>query len=1052
MFKQVDSTCKHIELEHEMLKFWTDTDAFEKLRKQNKGNKKWSFLDGPITANNPMGVHHAWGRTLKDCYQRYHAMLGCEQRYQNGFDCQGLWVEVEVEKEMGFETKADIERNGLEEFTNRCKARVEKYSEIQTEQSKRLGYWMDWDNSYYTMSDENNYTIWSFLKKCHNRGYVYKGLDAMPWCPRCETGISEQEKKEGYKTVEDTALYVEFPLVGRDNEALIIWTTTPWTLAANVAAAVNPELTYVKVKQGDKFYYVAEALVSVLKEKGEHTVIEKILGKDMIGWEYTGPFDEFPIVKETFDEVGYTHRVIPWQDVSDTSGVGIVHIAPGCGKEDFDLGKELKLPMLMPIDDTGAYVEGFGFLEGKNAGEVADVVMENLREKKIYYKKERFSHEYPHCWRCKTPLLFRSVDEWYINMDWRDEIKDVVKQIKWIPEWGHDQELNWLENMGDWMISKKRFWGLALPIFECECGWHDVIGSKEELKEKTIEGWDKFEGNSPHRPWVDHLRIKCEKCGKPVKRIADVGNPWLDAGIVPYSTTGYNTDRKYWEEWMPADLVLECFPGQFRNWFYALLSMSTMMENIPPFKTLLGHALVRDEHGQEMHKSTGNAIWFDEAAEKMGADVMRWMYCGQNPTNNMNFGYTPGDQVRRRVFSTWWNVYSFFVNYARLDGFDPNKEAVPYEQLQDIDKWLLSKLQELIEVGHKAMTDFAVMQLVQKAEEFIERLSNWYVRRNRRRFWRAKNDSDVDKLAAYQTLYKVLTELCKIVAPISPFMTENMYQNLVRPFDANAPESIHHCKYPEVDQQLRNPKLAADMDMIADVVSRGLSIRETKKLRVRQPLAKLVAVGNKDDAAVLEQFKSHVLEELNIKELETVPSLDEFVTYTLKPDRRLLGPKLGKDMKTVMDILKTADAGAIAAKVNAGQGVTIEGDGKSFELEANELIVECQYPDTLVVSNNVQPHLVLDVDITHELMLEGLARDLVRHIQQTRKDSGFEIQDHISVGWDTTDKNLKEAFDAHKDYICGETLCDKIQDVISDGQPVEITIGKATLSLSVKKI
>ena len=605
MFKQVSTSCDHIKLENDTLKFWQDNDSFNKLREINAGKPKWSFLDGPITANNPMGVHHAWGRTLKDCYQRYHAMLGRELRYQNGFDCQGLWVEVEVEKQLGTKCKADIEKYGLEEFINTCKERVAKYSKIQTEQSIRLGYWMDWDNSYYTISDENNYTIWSYLKKCHDKRLIYKGLDAMPWCPRCETGISEQERREGYKTVTDTAVYVKFPLVGKDKESILIWTTTPWTLPANVAAAVNPELGYVKVEQNGEFIYLAETLTSVLKEKGKFEVVEKLKGADMLGWEYVGPFDENAIVPEVFNDAKYIHRIIPWSEVAADSGVGIVHIAPGCGKEDFDLGKELGIPMLMPIDDNGIYQDGYGFLTGQSVFDVADQIIDKLREKDVYYKKEQFSHEYPHCWRCSTPLVFRSVDEWYINMKWREDIKKVVDQIRWIPEWGRDQEQNWLDNMQDWMISKKRFWGLALPIFECECGWFDVIGSKEELQARTVEGWDKFDGNSPHRPWIDHIRIKCEECGKHVGRIEDVGNPWLDAGIVPYSTMKYNSDRSYWEEWFPADLVLECFPGQFRNWFYALLAMSTMMENKAPFKTLLGHALVRDENGKEMHKSTG---------------------------------------------------------------------------------------------------------------------------------------------------------------------------------------------------------------------------------------------------------------------------------------------------------------------------------------------------------------------------------------------------------------------------------------------------------------
>ena len=1057
MFKKVDSKCDHIELEHRVLKWWEDTEAFDKLRKKNENKKVWSFLDGPITANNPMGVHHAWGRTLKDCYQRYHAMTGHELRYQNGFDCQGLWVEVEVEREMGYKNKGDILRTGLEEFINKCKARVEKYSQVQTEQSIRLGYWMDWNNSYYTMSDENNYTIWAFLKKCHERGLIYKGLDAMPWCPRCETGISEQERREGYKSIEDIAIYIQLPLVGRENEYLIVWTTTPWTLAANVACAINPQLKYVKTRQNENIYYLAESLAAVIKEKGKYTIERTLSGAEMVGWEYEGPFDKLDAVREAFAAKNYRHRVIAWEDVSESEGVGIVHIAPGCGTEDFELGRAHDLPVLMPIDEAGVYIDGYGFLTGKKTSEVAEEILKKLQEKGFYYKREKYGHDYPHCWRCGTPLVFRAVDEWYINMSWRKKIMEIAKQIRWIPEWGLEQELNWLENMRDWMISKKRFWGLALPIFECECGHFEVIGSKQELKKRAVEGWEEFERHSPHRPWIDAIEIKCEKCERQIRRIPDVGNPWLDAGIVPFSTVKYNADRKYWEKWIPADLVLECFPGQFRNWFYAILAMSTMMEGIAPFKTLLGHALVRDEHGKEMHKTAGNAIWFDEAVEKIGADVMRWIYCGQDSTNNLNFGYKIGEQVQRRVFSTWWNVYSFFVNYAILDGFDPEQKMVPYDELQHIDRWLLSKLQELRRLAKVALTDFNVSSLVQRAEEFLERLSNWYVRRNRRRFWRPKSKSDKDKLAAYQTLHLVLVDLCKLLAPVVPFITEEMYQNLVKSFDNNEPESVHHCNYPQFEQSLYDKKAAAEMDTVASVVSRALSVREREQIRVRQPLPRLIIHQwrtDKKNREVLKRFESHILEELNIKKLELVDSLDKYVIYIIKPNFKTLGPKLGGDMKSVAKLLEEASAKKVAKCVAEGKKVVLGAGGKRWELEPEDVIVEKSLGDNLVVNDDVEPVLVVDTEITQDLLQEGLARDIVRHIQQIRKESELEIQDHIKVRFESGDADIRAAISKHRDYICQETLCNDIteSDAIEEAKAKKVKIGGGSVKLAVAKV
>ena len=1051
MFDRVDPNPDLVAGEREILEHWEATAAFEKLRARNAGGPRWSFIDGPITANNPMGVHHAWGRTYKDAFQRYHAMSGFDERYQNGFDCQGLWVEVEVEKELGFKSKRDIEAYGLEKFINRCKERVLTFSAIQTAQSIRLGYWMDWDNSYYTMSPENNYTIWSFLKRCHERGLLYKGLDAMPWCPRCGTGISEQERKEGYREVEDDSLFARFPLRGRPGEYLLVWTTTPWTLAANVAAAVNPGLPYVKVDQGGASLWLAKSRLDAVASQGPFEVVEERAGSDLVGWAYDGPFDDLEAVAAARE----AHRVIPWAEVSEATGTGIVHIAPGCGKEDFDLGKEFGLPIVSPIDESGVYLPGFGALTGVAAGDVAPMVTDALREKGLFHKAERYRHDYPHCWRCATPLLFRAVDEWYIDMSWREEIMAVARQIRWIPEYGLDLELDWLANMGDWMISKKRYWGLALPIFECKaCGTFEVIGSREELEARAVAGWDEFVGdaaepNTPHRPWIDAVRIACRKCGAEVPRIPDVGNPWLDAGIVPYSTVRYNTDREYWARWVPADFVVESFPGQFRNWFYALLAMSTMMEDIPPFKTLLGHALVRDEHGQEMHKSAGNAIWFDDAVERMGADVMRWLYCRQPPTTNLNFGYAAGQHVERKVFSTLWNTYAFFVNYARLDGFDPAAPAIDPAERPEIDRWILSDLQLLVEAARKGFSDYLLHNFVRQTEEFVDELSNWYVRRNRRRFWRGRSEDDRDKLAAYQTLHEVLTTLTRLLAPIVPFVTERMHRNLALPGD---PESVHHTAYPEADPALVDRELSAQMRLVQQVVTMGHALRDLASLRVRQPLSE-VRVATRDPEAVraLERLAPHVTDELNVKALTVVDDLGDLTSLSAKPNFRTLGPRLGKDAGRLGAVLEQAPQSLLRA-LDAGERVQVGLDGRDVELGPEDVLLEHGTLPGWVTSEAGGLGVALHTELTGELRREGWARDVVRHVQQIRKDLGLEVQDRIVVGYHTDDPELRRAVEDWSAYVAGETLADAIGAADEPGGDGgrEVRLGPAVLRLEVR--
>jgi isoleucyl-tRNA synthetase len=1087
-FEKVDTQVDFPAQERAILEFWERYRIFERLRRKNRGKPRWSFLDGPITANNPMGVHHAWGRTYKDVYQRFNGMLGHEERYQNGFDCQGLWVEVEVEKQLGIQSKRDIENlvagdsfASIDRFVNLCKERVDQFAKRQTEQSIRLGYWMDWDRgddwakppdqrrSYFTMSDENNYTIWSFLKKCHLRKLIYRGFDAMPWCPRCGVGISQMEMHEGYQIVAHRALFVRFPLRGRPGENLLVWTTTPWTLTSNVAAAVHPRLTYLKIRHRDQIFYVAKdafshprreeefrrhewvtgvpklkTLEQIFKEKGGYEKLGDCLGSTLVGLEYQGPFDDLPAqqhvagypadiaevsLKKSWasrKSANQVHRVIAWDLVGASEGTGIVHIAPGCGKEDFELGKAEKLVAVAPLDENGVFLSGFGSLEGKSAIDsgTTDWILADLQKRGLLFAVERYPHSYPHCWRCKTELLFRLVDEWFIDMSWREEIMRLCDEIRWIPEFGKERELDWLRNMGDWMISKKRFWGLALPIWVCEsCGMFDVVGSRQELQTRATDGWRRFEGHSPHRPWIDLVKTRCPACGGTASRVPDVGNPWLDAGIVPYSTMGYNHHPAYWEKWFPADFVTESFPGQFRNWFYALLAMSAMMEGRAPFKVLLGHALVRDEKGEEMHKSKGNAIPFDEAADRMGADVMRWMFCRHNPVNNINFGYKPAEEILTRFILKLWNTYAFFCNYARLDEFDPDGPLVPVSERPDIDRWILSDLQLLVQTARHELERYNVQAFCLEAEQFVDdRLSNWYVRRNRRRFWKSEQTSD--KLAAYQTLYRALTTLTRLCAPIIPFLTEAMYQNL-KPPKAEEETSVHLCDFPSPDESVIDSTLSADMEALLRLVSLGSAARNTVKIKVRTPLAeiKIQPAGDVERRAA-ERFGTQICEELNIKKLTLVGRTEApLLQMEVKPNLKTLGPKFGPRLAKLQAALAAADPVHVSQAIQSTSAVELPGDDGPFLLEAGDVTVSLKAPPGWAGVAERGTQVIVDAHITEALSQEGMARDIVRHIQELRRKADLEMEDRITLYLCTESEHLKQAIQNHQAYIASETLC-----------------------------
>ncbi len=1051
-FNPIEKELNFPVIEHRILDFWRDHDIFTLYKNKNRGRSKWSFQDGPITANNPMGVHHAWGRTYKDVFQRYRVMKGFDQRFQNGFDCQGLWIEVEVERELGFNSKRDIEKYGIDRFVEKCRERVHKYSMVQTEQSIRLGMWMDWGewktdlndpdwlkkvHSYFTLSEPNNYTIWHFLKKCFDRGFIYKGVDVMPWCSRCGTAVSDMEiATEGYKELSHKAVYVRFPIHGRQNEHLLVWTTTPWTLTSNTGSAVHPELTYVKVKNEDKIYYLAKNLVKVLH--GPYEVLSEMPGKDLLGWIYDGPFDNLPAQKNV------THKVIPWTEVSEADGTGIVHIAPGCGKEDFALGKEFGLATIAPLDEAGIYQDGFDWLTGQDVKEVAKPIIEDLQKRGVLYHVEDFSHRYPVCWRCDSELIFRLVNEWFISMkDLRYEIMESTKMVeRWIPPFGFDREMDWLKNMADWCISKKRYWGLALPIWECKCGHFTIVGSRNELQEKAAEGWNDFEGHPPHRPWIDRIKIKCEKCGHLMTRIPDVGNVWLDAGIVPFSTirppddmqnlaNGYPEDKKYWREWFPADFITECFPGQFRNWFYAILTMSTVLEKRPPFRVLLGHALVRDEHDDDMHKSKGNAIWFDDAAEKMGADVMRWMFAKHNPLQNVSFGYGPATEIKK-ILLTVWNVYSFFVTYANIDGFQPGGKKLDHKRLQKLDRWLISRMNTLVRTADRQYGTYELMPLIKEIELFFDDLSNWYLRRNRKRFWKSENDAD--KETAYLVLYQALVTLNKIIAPIIPFFAEEMYQNLVRRCDPEAAASVHLCDFPACDLSAIDEKLEREVALARAAVSLGRAARNKANTKVRQPLSELIIDLGPQTQHLEPGDVAVILEELNVKRLKVcgAGALNAYFSMSALPRFDLLGPKLGPLLGSVAKQIKAWTADEISEFMKTGRR-SLNIDGTAVEVTTEDVEIRRAGIPPWAIAFEDDIGVGINTQITPELENEGLVRELIHKIQVLRKEANFNLVDRIHIDCQTDDK-LRRAIDHHADYLKNETLALEISFTAEPGE------------------
>ncbi len=1018
LFAPLPDKPDHPALELEILALWERERTFERLREQLRGGPTWSFVDGPVTANKSLGVHTAWGRTLKDVFQRYKALRGFDQRFQNGFDCQGLWIEVGVERQLGLNSKREIEAYGLDRFARKCREVVEWSAAELTRGSIRLGQWMDWGNDYFTFSDTNIEYIWRFLEHVHAQGWLYLGHRSTEWCPRCGTSLSQHELTQAgvFQEKIDPSLLVRYPLVDRPGESLVVWTTTPWTLPANVAAAVKPDAEYGLRENGE--------WVLAARYPGERFQ-RTALGSELVGLRYRGAFDDLP------PGASVEHRVVPWDEVELDEGTGIVHIAPGCGPEDFQLAREHALPVLTPVDEAGRFYDDYGWLHGLSTTEAADQIVGRLAETGFLVEAGTYEHRYPHCWRCDTPLIWRLSDDWFIAVDeLRPKLLEANAGVAWTPEYMGKRMDDWLRNMGDWNISRRRYYGLPLPFYPCSCGHLNVIGSRAELERRAIRGLDQLE--ELRRPWIDQVPIRCEGCEQEVQRIPEVGDVWLDAGIVPFSTLGWQSptyvpegfatgaakgltkadlpDHAYWERWFPADWVSE-MREQIRLWFYSQLFMSVALVGRSPFKAVLGYEKMLDEHGREMHGSWGNLIPAEEAFERMGADVMRWQYCQQPPDRNLLFGYGPAHEIKGRLLRLW-NSVRFLVDYANLEQFRPRLDDLqrgPAGASSALDAWLVARTRQLVSDVTEAYEAFLTHRTIDAFEVYLDDLSNWYIRRSRQRFWAGDDEM------AFRTLWFAVVTALRVVAPVLPFLTEHLWQILVRGPCGEAPSSIFLAGWPEPGEPDR--ALLGQVAEARRVVELGHQARDKAGIKLRQPLRRAFVRGADGARA----YAREIADELNVEHV----AFDEgpVARVRLKPNLRVLGPRLGPRLRDVQAALAAGHYEELEDGAVRASGEVLA----SADLIRGERIVV----EGFAVAEDDVLSVALETTLDADLLRKGRAREWIRRVNQQRKQLGLELTDRIALALPESDRDLAE----HGDWIRRETLAVELR---FEGDTLEI--------------
>ena len=1036
MYKKVPTDLKFVEREREVEKFWADNNIFKKSIDSRKDAETYMFYDGPPTANGKPHIGHVLTRVIKDMIPRYRTMKGYKVPRKAGWDTHGLPVELEVEKLLGIDGKDQIEAYGLDPFISKCKESVWKYKGMWEEFSGVVGFWADMEDPYVTYHNNFIESEWWALKKIWDRGLLYKGFKIVPYCPRCGTPLSSHEVAQGYKDVKERSAIVRFKVKGED-AYFLAWTTTPWTLPSNVALCVNPEETYVRVKHEGYTYIMAEALVeTVLKENFE--VVESFKGKTLEYKEYEPLFDFVNPDKKAWFVTCDSY-------VTLTDGTGIVHIAPAFGEDDSRVGRNYDLPFVQLVNAKGELTEETAWA-GVFVKKADPLVLEALEKDGKLFDAPNFEHSYPHCWRCNTPLIYYARESWYIKMSAVKE--DMIRNnntINWIPESiGKGRFGDWLENLQDWAISRNRYWGTPLNIWQCECGHMHSIGSIEELKAMSDNCPDDIE---LHRPYIDDVTIKCEKCGKQMKRVPEVIDCWFDSGAMPFAQHHYPFENKdIFEQQFPADFISEAV-DQTRGWFYSLLAISTLIFNEAPYKNVIVLGHVQDENGQKMSKSKGNAVDPMEALKEYGADAIRWyFYVNSAPWLPNRFHGKVVTEGQRKFMGTLWNTYAFYVLYAEIDNFDPTKYSLDYDKLSVMDKWLLSKLNTLIKDVDGHLENYRITESARVLQEFTDELSNWYVRRCRERYW-AKG-MEQDKINAYMSLYTALVTLSKLAAPLIPFMTEEIYQNLVRSVDTKAPESIHLCDYPVADNSLIDKSLEDSMDEVLNVVVLGRAARNAANIKNRQPIGNMYI---KAEETLDELYTQIIKEELNVKNVEFREDVENFVSYSFKPQLKTVGPKYGKLLAKIREVLTNLDGAKAMAELKSNGSLDFDFDGEKVSLTNEDLLIDTVKSENYISEGNNKVTIVLDINLTKELLDEGFLRELISKVQTMRKEAGFEVVDHIELFLKDNAK-LIDIVKVNETELMSEVLCDKITYGNIKGYEKEWNLNGENIVVGVRKI